>query len=62
MTTRVSTCLTQARGVDPGGVATREQKFEVELNEMGEPSDVPVRSSASTLNVESGNSSDSSDY
>jgi hypothetical protein len=54
--------LAQARGVDPGGVATREQAFEVELNEMGEPSDVPVRSSAATLNDESGNSSDSSDY
>jgi hypothetical protein len=54
--------LAQARGVDPGGVATREQEFEVELNEMGEPSDVPVRSSAATVNDESGNSSDSSDY
>ncbi len=54
--------LAQARGVNSSGVTIREQEFDVELNEMGEPSNVPVRSSAATLNDESGNSSGFSDY
>ena len=54
--------LAAARELDPGGVATREQEFEMELDVA--PSS-PVRSSAATVNDETGSemgsSSDSSD-
>jgi hypothetical protein len=53
--------LTPVRELDPNGVATREQEFEMELDEMGEASNPPVRSSAATLNDDSGTSSESSD-
>jgi hypothetical protein len=53
--------LAQAREIDPSGVATREQEFDMELDEARGPSNVPVRSSAATVNDETGTSSCSSD-
>jgi hypothetical protein len=53
--------LAQAREIDPSGVATREWEFNMELDEARGPSNVPVRSSAATVNDETGTSSCSSD-
>jgi len=53
--------LAQAREIDPSGVATREQEFDMELDEARGPSNVPVRRSAATVNHETGTSSCSSD-
>lgn len=49
--------LAQAREFDPSGVAAKEEEFEMELD-VGESSNLPVRSSAATLNDGSGYSSD----
>jgi hypothetical protein len=53
--------LAHAREIDPGGVATREEECDMELDEARGPSNVPVRSSAATVNDETGTCSCSSD-
>ena len=54
--------LAQAREIDPTGVATREQEFEMQLDETRESPILPSRSSAATLNTESEVDSDENDY
>jgi hypothetical protein len=61
--------LAAARALDPNGAATREEEFEMELNVAAGTPNLPVHSSAATLNDETGSetgsemgsSSDSSD-
>lgn len=49
--------LAHAREFDPSGVAAKEEEFEMELD-VEESSNLPIRSSAATLNDGSGYSSD----